>query len=86
MTDQQLVCEFVQSRSDAAFGELVRRHIDLVYSAALRLVNNAHLAEDVTQSVFLALAQNAAKLTDRAILSGWLPSLRPKPLRQCHPL
>jgi len=72
MTDQQLVCEFAKSRSDAAFGELVRRHIDLVYSAALRLVNNAHLAEDVTQNVFLALAQNAAKLTDRAVLSGWL--------------
>ena len=72
MTDQQLVGEFAKNRSDGVFGELVRRHIDLVYSAALRLVHDAHLTEDITQGVFLALAQNAGKLTDRPVLSGWL--------------
>ncbi|HUC85213.1 MAG TPA: sigma-70 family RNA polymerase sigma factor [Candidatus Acidoferrales bacterium] len=72
MTDQQLVRDFAQSRSDRAFGELVRRHIDLVYSAAMRMVRDAHLTEDVTQGVFLALAQNARNLTDRPVLSGWL--------------
>ncbi len=55
-----------------AFAELVRRHVDHVYSAAQRLVCSPHLAEDVTQSVFVALAQNAGRLADHPVLSGWL--------------
>src|SRR5207244_12138566 len=58
--------------SEAAFAELVRRQVDFVYSAALRMVCDAHLAEDVTQSVFVALAQDARQLTDHPALSGWL--------------
>jgi RNA polymerase sigma factor (sigma-70 family) len=71
-TDQQLLQAYAAHRSEAAFAELVRRHVDLVYSAALRLVHDAHLAEDVTQSVFVALAQSARPLTARAVLAGWL--------------
>jgi RNA polymerase sigma factor (sigma-70 family) len=71
-TDQELLLEYSAHRSEAAFAELVRRHLDLVYSSALRMVCDTHLAEDVTQGVFVALAQNARQLGDRAILSGWL--------------
>ncbi len=71
-TDAQLLRAYAEHRSDPAFAELVRRHVDIVYSAALRMVCDAHLAQDVTQGVFLALARNAARLTDRAVLSGWL--------------
>ncbi|MBI5383607.1 MAG: sigma-70 family RNA polymerase sigma factor [Verrucomicrobia bacterium] len=72
LTDQQLLRDYTERRSEAAFAELVRRHVDFVYSAALRMVRDAHLAEDVTQSAFVALAQNARQLTDRPVLSGWL--------------
>ena len=72
MTDQQLLRDYTGSRSESAFAELVRRHIDLVYSAALRMVCDSHLAEDVTQSVFVALAKNARALTEHPVLSGWL--------------
>jgi RNA polymerase sigma factor (sigma-70 family) len=71
-TDQQLLRDYAGSRSEAAFAELVRRHIDLVYSAALRMVGDSHQAEDVTQGVFVALAQNARQLTHHPVLSGWL--------------
>ena len=72
LTDQQLLRDYPGGRSEAAFAELVRRYIDLVYSASFRMVCHAQLAEDVTQGVFVALAQNARELTDHPVLSGWL--------------
>src|ERR1043165_4172622 len=36
------------------------------------MVCDSHLAEDVTQGVFMALAQNAPQLTHHPVLSGWL--------------
>lgn len=71
-TDQELLQEYVERRSEPAFTELVRRHLDLVYSAAFRMTAEAHAAQDVTQAVFLALAQNAARLNTHPVLAGWL--------------
>lgn len=71
-TDSQLLCAYAENRSEAAFAELVRRHVDFVYSAARRMVCDPHLAEDVTQGVFVAFAKNARQLTDRSVFSGWL--------------
>jgi RNA polymerase sigma factor (sigma-70 family) len=71
-TDHELLLEYVERQSEAAFAELVRRHVDLVYSAAVRMVRDTSMAKDVTQSVFLALAQNARSLGNCAVLSGWL--------------
>jgi RNA polymerase sigma factor (sigma-70 family) len=72
LTDAQLLREYTERRAEAAFGELVRRHVDLVYSAALRMVRDTHLAEDVTQGVILALSRSGEQLTQRPVLSGWL--------------
>jgi RNA polymerase sigma factor (sigma-70 family) len=72
LTDQQLLHDYSARRSEKAFAELVRRHVDFVFSAAVRMVRDAHLAEDVTQDVFVALAKNARQLTERPVLSGWL--------------
>jgi RNA polymerase sigma factor (sigma-70 family) len=72
MTDQQLLRDYSLARSEPAFAEFVRRHVDFVYSAALRMVYDAHLAEDVTQGVFVAVAQNSRRLADHPVLPGWL--------------
>jgi len=72
LTDQQLLRDYVERRSDTAFGELVRRHIDPVYSATLRLTGEEQSARDATQAVFIVLAQKAASLTGHPVLSGWL--------------
>jgi RNA polymerase sigma factor (sigma-70 family) len=71
-TDPQLLRAYAERRSEAAFAELVRRHIDLVHSAAIRMVNDPHLAKDVSQGVFVVLAKDAGKLTNHPVLSGWL--------------
>ncbi|HEX4350951.1 MAG TPA: sigma-70 family RNA polymerase sigma factor, partial [Verrucomicrobiae bacterium] len=70
--DQQLLRDYSEHRSEPAFAELVRRHVDLVHSAAMRMVCDAHLAKDVTQGVFIALAKNAPGLAECPVLSGWL--------------
>jgi RNA polymerase sigma factor (sigma-70 family) len=74
MTETQaLLAEFVKSRSETAFRELVARYLNLVYSTAFRLVgNDAHRAQDVAQSVFLHLAQKAHTLKIDSALGGWL--------------
>jgi RNA polymerase sigma factor (sigma-70 family) len=58
--------------SEEAFGELVRRHVDLVYGAALRRTNDAHLSADVAQHVFIALARHARTLKPGTVLAAWL--------------
>src|SRR6266487_2441056 len=71
--DGELLRRYTETNSEHAFAELVGRHLNLVYSAALRQVNgDAHLAQDVAQTVFADLARKAASLARRPILTGWL--------------
>jgi len=64
---------YAREGAEDAFAELVARHLPLVYSTALRQVGgDAHLAQDVAQTVFMVLARNAASLCRRGIIAGWL--------------
>ena len=73
ISDRDLLREYSESRSESAFAELVSRHVDFVYGAALRqLGGDVYRAEDVTQIVFTDLARKAASLSTRATLLGWL--------------
>jgi RNA polymerase sigma factor (sigma-70 family) len=72
MDDMALLREYATSNSEAAFETLVSRRVGFVYSAALRQVRNADLAGEITQAVFIILAQKAGRISDKTILTGWL--------------
>ena len=75
-SDAQLLREYVTRDDEAAFAELVHRHTNLVYSAALRQIESPDAASEITQAVFIGLASGAASLSRRlrpdASIAGWL--------------
>src|SRR5947207_11676158 len=70
--DSVLLKEYLEHGSEEAFATLVARHVNKVYSIALRHTRNAHQAEEITQAVFVILARRSRQLGKRVILSGWL--------------
>ncbi len=72
MDDMELLRDYATRHSEEAFTTLVMRHIDLVYSAALRHTRNHHHAQEITQAVFVVLARKAPSLNPRTVLAGWL--------------
>ncbi len=75
-SDAQLLRRYAECGAETAFTELVRRHTNLVYSAALRQVDSSDAAAEIAQSVFIGLARDAQSLSPRigpdASLAGWL--------------
>lgn len=94
MDDNELLRQYARERSEEAFAELVRRHLDVVYGAALRQCGgNAAHAEDAAQLVFTDLARRSASLAGHPALLGWLHTaarfsvmkiLRAESRRQAH--
>jgi len=72
LDDISLLREYVNHESEDAFAVLVARHVNKVYSIALRHARNPHQAEEITQAVFVVLARKARRLGGQVILSGWL--------------
>lgn len=71
-TDGALLAEFLATRKQTAFTELVSRHGTMVHGVALRVLADHHEAQDVTQAVFLTLARKASALRQSESVGGWL--------------
>jgi RNA polymerase sigma factor (sigma-70 family) len=72
LSDIELLDAYASSRSEEAFRELVVRHVDVIYSAAMRQLRNPHLAQEATQSAFITLAGKAGQLRRQTVIAGWL--------------
>src|SRR5690349_6225732 len=72
LDDIALLEEYVERGSEEAFAALVARHVNKVYSVALRHTGNPLQAEEITQAVFVILAQKSRSFSKRVVLSGWL--------------
>src|SRR5580704_995986 len=72
LEDIELLREYAERNSEIAFARLVERHVDLVYSVALRGVGSAHAAQEISQAVFIILARKAKSFSPKTLLSGWL--------------
>jgi RNA polymerase sigma factor (sigma-70 family) len=71
-TDLELLSRYIQQGAEDAFAEIVQRHLEVVYTAALRQVHSPQLAEEVAQSTFMKLVREARKLRHKTILVAWL--------------
>ncbi|HEX3358042.1 MAG TPA: sigma-70 family RNA polymerase sigma factor [Tepidisphaeraceae bacterium] len=71
MSDQDILRQIAGEQAAAALGELVRRYGRLVYRFALRQVRDPHLAEDITQAVFIVLVQKARSIRADVVLASW---------------
>ena len=70
--DRELLRQYANGNSNEAFAALLARHVNMVYSVALRKTGNPQAAEEVTQAVFIVLAKKARELREKTVLSGWL--------------
>lgn len=73
INDGELLRQYVEEGSEAAFTEVVNRHVHVVHAMAMRRSNsNSHLAADVTQRVLISLARHAPRLIRHPAITGWL--------------
>ncbi|HLX70973.1 MAG TPA: sigma-70 family RNA polymerase sigma factor [Verrucomicrobiae bacterium] len=72
LDDSALLRRYIESQSDEAFAALVTRHINLVYSVAMRQSGSPENAEEIAQAVFIILAKKAKELRHEKALSSWL--------------
>jgi RNA polymerase sigma factor (sigma-70 family) len=72
LPDNELLAQYLRTNSEEAFATLVGRHVNKVYSVAMRHVGNPHQAEEITQAVFVILLRKAKTFRKETVLSGWL--------------
>ena len=70
--NSELLRQYADQDSDAAFAELQARYANLVFSVALRRTGSPQAAQEISQVVFVIVAKKARELSETIHLSGWL--------------
>ena len=71
MNDRELLSAFAHG-DEQALDSIIKKYFPVVYGAAVRQLNDRHLAEDVAQSVFILFSRKAPSLSPDVLLGGWL--------------
>jgi RNA polymerase sigma factor (sigma-70 family) len=71
-SDRELLGEYLRTGAEAAFRELVNRHVRMVQGTAVRVTGMPDAAPEIAQEVFITLAKKAPWLTGHDGLAGWL--------------
>ena len=70
--DIDLIRRFRRTGDEFAFRAVIERHVDMAYSAALRMLGESSAAEDAVTAAFVALRRDAAQLGDDVLLASWV--------------
>ncbi len=70
--DEELLRQFLATRDQGAFAEIVRRHGPMVWAVCRQLLPNHADAEDAFQATFLAFVQSAKSIRNTGTLGAWL--------------
>ena len=71
-SDGDLLRAFADQGDQPAFAALTRRHGPMVLAVCRRVLHDLHDAEDAFQATFIVLARQAASLSKKGSLAGWL--------------
>ncbi len=70
--DDVTLIQRILADDETAFAELVKKYQKAVHTLAWRKIDDFHIAEDITQDVFLKVYQRLHTLKDPNQFSGWL--------------
>jgi DNA-directed RNA polymerase specialized sigma24 family protein len=70
VNDQQLLAAYLQG-DECALEDLIARYHRLVSATAARAAGDVHLAQDITQTVFIIFVRKARRLSKEVSLPGW---------------
>lgn len=74
--DQALLQRLASGADEAALSELYDRYQALMYGLAMRITNDAALAQDAVQEAFVGVWRNAARyVPERASVRTWMLSI-----------
>lgn len=71
-TDQEIINEYCESKSERAANTLIRKYSSFVYFTAYRFLQNEEDAQDISQDVFIKVLSKLRSFNSESNLKTWL--------------